>query len=649
LLEAADRFNNIFRPFPAYNSSGGVIPVPVRTAILFTICFFFLLASPSLGASPRPTAEDLLPDYTVAMLSLNDRGATERKWESTQLGYLVESPQLQPFVEQVRDKIQGELQNLVGHIGADWGTALELGDRATAIAMVQPDGPKSVAFVLLVEITVSNAQRNAVINRLRDRLKSTGAVHTVEQMGSALVHVYQRDRNAPTGSQVFHAVSGRWFLAASHRSTAQSILQRMDRADGNSLADTAAHKAIVSRTQMDDKEASLQWFLHPIRYAQAVRTLTANGQRGGSMLRALANQGFDVLGGVGGVVYLAEGQRDVTHHTFIYLNGPLQKTAKILDFPNGEPLHPRSWALPHTANYISFRWRMTEAFESIKPLVNEMAEDDVFEQMLTDIKEDTRGPQLDIRRDLIAHLGQRITIVTACDHPVNPRSHQLFAAFDLTDSDAVASALNKALGRDPSSKQLVIAGHRVWELGQDEEDSLTLEVEIEGGLGFGLNGVNQPEPESESEDFPKLILGVVGDKLIVASEAAFAESIFTQQANPQRLGEAADYQRVHKTLQELGCGPESLRVFSRTDETCHAIYEMLRRGESLDTSSLLGRLVSKVIEQSDLETAAIDGSQLPPFDELRPFLGPAGASMVTVADGWLIRGCLLRKVSHAAE
>jgi len=581
--------------------------VQLRSAILFTTSFFFLFTSPILGGTPRPTAEDLLPDHTAAMLSISDRGAAEKKWESTQLGYLVSSPQLQPFVEQVRAKIQGELHDLVEHIGADWGTAQALGDGATAIAMVQPDGPKSVAFVMLVEITTSDAHRSEVVRGLRNRLKSMGAVHSQERLGSILVDVYRRERDAPTGNEVVHAIAGRWFVASSDRSTAKSILQRMSRADGNSLADTPAHKAIVARTHVGGKVASLQWFMHPIRYAQTVRTITAHGQRGGSMLRALASQGFDVLGGVGGVVYLAEGERDLAHNTFVYLNGPLQKAAKILDFPNGDPLHPRSWAVPHTANYISFRWRMTEAFESIKPLVNEIAEDAVFEKMLTDIKEDKNGPQLDIRRDLIAHLGQRITIVTACDHPVNPHSHQLFAALDLTDGDAVASALNKAMGNDPSSKQLVIAGRQLWEFGQEE------------------------------------------DQLIIASDATFAGLVLKQQSSPKLLVEAADYQRVHRTLEQLGCGPESLRVFSRMDETVHSVYELLRRGESLDAGSLLGSLVSKVVEQSNLETPAIDGSSLPPFDELRPFLGPAGASMETVDNGWLIRGCLLRKPNHVTE
>ena len=337
------------------------------------------------------------------------------------------------------------------------------------------------------------------------------------------------------------------------------------------------------------------------------------------------------------------------HNTFVYRAGPLQRAAKILDFPNGPALHPRAWTVPHTANYISFRWRMKEAFECIQPLVDEIAEDAVFEQMLVDIKEDSNGPQLDIRGDVVAHFGKQVTIVTACDHPIEPTSHQMFATIDLTDGLAVAIALNKAMERDPRSTQLVIAGRQVWELGTGEEedvmdDELTLTVEIEGaGFGFGPMAVPTPEPEDEENDLPKLVLGVVGEQLVIASSADFAKYVFEKNEPRAALADAPDYRRVDGVLKRLGCTVESFRVFSRTDEAYHSTYELLRRGESLESGSLLGKLVSQAIEPSDLETPRIDGSKLPPFDQIRPFLGPAGMSVETVDNGWLIRGCLLRK------
>lgn len=626
----------------------------MRSIPITLLTFWLVLSAVAASGETLQGTDQLLPESTAAMLSLNDRRSAEEKWEQTQLGHLVTMPQLEPFVDQVRQRVQGELHEMVAYLGADWGVGRELGDGAMAIAMIQPDGPKSVAFVLLAEVTVSKEERNATITRLQKRLISMGASHKAETMHGARAQVYRRALSTPTGQEIVHAVSGRWFVASSDRASAESILQRINQPGKPSLAQNKAYRNIVARTTEKNQVEAVRWFVQPIRYAQSIRTLTSNGKRGGSMLRAIANQGFDALQGVGGVVYLADGELDLRHNTFVYREGPLDKAAKILDFPNGPTLHPRTWTLPHTANYISFRWRMKEAFECIQPLVDEVAEDAVFEKMLVDIKEDSNGPQLDIRGDVVAHFGKRVTIVTACDHPIEPTSHQMFAAIDLTNGDAVATALNKAMERDPKSTQLVIAGRRVWELGTGEEedpmDGVTLTVEIEGtGFGFGPNAFPEEEPEVEEAEMPKLVLGVVGEQLIIASSSDFAKYVFEENEPRAALADAPDYRRVDSVLKRLGCTEEALRVFSRTDEAYHSTYELLRRGESLESGALLGRLVSQAIEPSDLETPRIDGSKLPPFEKIRPFLGPAGLSMETVDNGWLIRGCLLRKNSTDEE
>jgi hypothetical protein len=634
--------------------------VAQRTFFSFlAISLTFLTFSASAhGKTKQQRAEALLPDHTAAMLSIADRAAMDRDWKETQLGHLIESPELRPFVQQVRQKTQGELNNLVEYIGADWGVANQFGDGATVIAMVQPNGPKSVAFVLLAEITVDDAERNQVLSQLGQRLISLGAVATNENLNGASATVYRHLGDNPTGNEVVHAVADGWFVASSDRQTAASIVSRIRNSTGASLANTKQFRAILRHTSSADEKESVRWFVHPIRFAQASRTLTSNGERGGSILRAISNQGFDALQGIGGSIYLAKDEFDIRHSTFVYRDGELKKGAKILDFPNGTTLHPQGWTAPHTANYISFRWRMKEAFENLQPLVDEIAEDAVFERMLSDIKEDSSGPQLDIRGDIVAHFGERVTIVTACDHPVKPTSHQMFAAIDLTDGDSVAYALNKALERDPKSAELTIAGRKVWELGQqveDEEDIMTLTIEVDGGVGvdgnFGLDGgfgVATPPAvetvsESEEAELPKVVLGVIGQQLIISSSAGFAEYVFAHQAEQEALAEARDYRRVDNALRTLGCEAESLRVFSRTDEAYHSTYELLRRGESLESGSLLGRLVSEAIGPSEDVPTTIDGSALPDFEFVRPFLGPAGMSMESVADGWLLRGCLLRK------
>jgi len=55
------------------------------------------------------------------------------------------------------------------------------------------------------------------------------------------------------------------------------------------------------------------------------------------------------------------------------------------------------------ASYTTFNWDMEQAFEASKTLVNELAGDKVFEDVLQSIATDPSGPQIDIREELIAY------------------------------------------------------------------------------------------------------------------------------------------------------------------------------------------------------------------------------------------------------
>ena len=65
-----------------------------------------------------------------------------------------------------------------------------------------------------------------------------------------------------------------------------------------------------------------------------------------------------------------------------------------------------------------------------------------------------------------------------------------------------------------------------------------------------------------------------------------------------------------------------------------------------ESESMLGKLLNQVLGPDDegvLRSQQIDGSQLPEFQTVRRYLGPAGAFVRTEEDGWFATGCLLDK------
>ncbi len=134
----------------------------------------------------------------------------------------------------------------------------------------------------------------------------------------------------------------------------------------------------------------------------------------------------------------------------------------MLDFPNTETLQPQPWVGRDLGSYLTFNWKMIEAFEYSKTLVNELLngrpEDDLLEDIIVSLAKDKDGPQVDLRNDLIRHFAQRASIVTDCRRPITPESERLLFAIELTNPEAVQQTLNKAFEVGPGRPEAGIRG-----------------------------------------------------------------------------------------------------------------------------------------------------------------------------------------------
>ena len=115
---------------------------------------------------------------------------------------------------------------------------------------------------------------------------------------------------------------------------------------------------------------------------------------------------------------------------------------------------------------------------------------------------------------------------------------------------------------------------------------------------------------------------------------------------PASLGAAVDYRVVNEALQKLGAGADSFRTFTRTDEAYRPTYELIRQGKMPESETMIGKLLNELFgpdEEGVLREQRIDGQQLPDYQIVRRYLGPAGAFVRSENDGWFITGCLLSK------
>jgi hypothetical protein len=200
---------------------------------------------------------------------------------------------------------------------------------------------------------------------------------------------------------------------------------------------------------------------------------------------------------------------------------------------------------------------------------------------------------------------------------------------------------------DPDVQKHIIAGHTVWEVVNDGGDMPVEAIVIEGS--DAPTPVSSDDKDNAPEPSQPLItsaaLTVVHGHLVFANNLDFLRALLTRTKSTS-LAESPDFVAVAKALTELGSDQDSFRLFTRTHEAYRVNYEMMRRGEMPENESITGKLLNRMLTteaDEDSRTQQIDGSKLPPFEAMEKHLGPAGAYVESVNEGWLMIGCLLKK------
>ena len=159
------------------------------------------------------------------------------------------------------------------------------------------------------------------------------------------------------------------------------------------------------------------------------------------------------------------------HRTAVYAPLPYKNAMKMLVLLNGKDYTPQKWVPREIATYSTLYFDVLNAFDNFGPLFDELygaGESGEWADVLKAEKEDPNGPQIDLREELFKKLGQRVSMLTDYELPITTASERLLFAIESTDDKAVAKALQKWFGNDPTAKRREIDGHVIWEIVENE-------------------------------------------------------------------------------------------------------------------------------------------------------------------------------------
>ena len=601
---------------------------------------------------------------TRAFASIADINALQNHWQQTQLGQLVKDESMRPFVDDlkrqlerkisgVRDKLGLEIADLQGIAGGEIGIGIieqEKGRAAVALT-IDTTGNRAQLDALLVKVDRELAKRDAK----KERVAANGA--------EMAVYTFQLQNGAKRTAIYF--VKDEILCATDSRYEAQQILSRFS-GKSTSLSSIKAYQETSSRCTKESNGLApeVHWFLDPFGYAKAIRSLANPKEKrhGKDYLKILTEQGFDAVKGAGGFVNLAVGSSyELIHRTAIFapaIPGQANKyqlAMRMMKFPNGGAMAAPAWLPRKLASYRTFNMDIENAFESFGSLFDAIAGyEDAFANVLQGLEKDPYGPQVDVKRDFVAHLGERITMVTDYQVPITTKCERFLFAIELKNELAIASTIEKFMKSDPNAIRTDFEGQVVWEIQEEQNDMPELDINISE-----LDLLDEPAMPQLGANVgtakPTSAVCVTNGHLFIASHSSFLKEVLSKKATQDTLGTAGDYREVEGAMTQLLPGEAAARFFVRTDEAYRPVYELLRQGKMPESETLLGRLLNRMLSPPDddgeglLREQKIDGRKLPEFETVRRYFGPSGTIVRSEDDGWFITGATLTKLSIQAR
>lgn len=639
------------------------------------------------------SSEALLPDTTQGFVAISNVDYLNDQWNKTQLGHLMADPAMKPFAKDIRRQFEQRWASIYDRLGLTLEDMREVPGGDTAIALIAPE-PGKAALAIVIDVTGKLSQASAVLEKVtatqlqrgakRNSLKIEGCPDAVIQFDlpeledekeagrSALPgakdadveksakKAASEDPGATVNRQAFYCLTNNLLIVSDNLEVTKGILGRALGGKAGSLAEYKPFQTVMERCRADygKNVPQIRWFIHPLGYAEAARAATPEGQRrkGKSILEVMRNQGVGGIKGVGGFADFSAENFDLIHRTAIYAPPPYEKSMKMLVLLNQTDFLPESWVPRDIATYTTFYFDIQNAFDHFGSLFDELfgqGEEGVWEETKMSLKQDPNGPQIDLREDLIRHLGHRVSMATDYQLPITTSSERLLFAIEVKNAKAVAKAVEKLLKGDKTVKRREVKGNVIWEIvGDETPEPMAPEITFGGAPAVTpahpprrkLLGDDEEDEEERKPLLPHAAVTVWQDRLLIASHIDFLLKVIAPADAPSPLRDEFDYRTVSEEIGKLDPREKCFRFFSRTDEEYRPTYELVRQNKMPESESMFARLLNALFgegKKGATRAQRIDGSQLPEYEAVRQYLDPAALQITSEPEGWFLKGFTL--------
>jgi hypothetical protein len=591
----------------------------------------------------NPTLADWIPSTAVAYVSASDVQSLDTRWKASHLGQFWNHPDMEPFRDSLRAARGMDDDESVAWYGLTWDDLQKVASGPAALA-VAPVGEDSIGFLLLVDVNDRGDAAQAALDALVAKMQAAGAEKRMEDLHGLSVTALNLESGEAEkqATQRYCFLDDRLLIISDQRPLIEQALILRGGSDQKSLAQTTEYQTVSARVRQatGSRTVDLCWYMTPIQYADLlVAAGVSQPNKDWQLLRPL---GFEVFQAVGGDICLSAGDRELESFTVIYAPGALEKAAQWLSLrPLGEIAVP-DWIPDHIANVTQWNWDHAAAFSGYGHWFDAKyaeGEEGVFDDVLLDVLEESDGPKVDVRKELIEQFVSPTTVATFSNQSEDSVTDIRMVATPVKDSTTVARAVQRMLEGDPDVRSEQLDGQTAWVFRELKKDS------------------KEAEPEAPvtmlGPDLSRVAVLVTKGALLAASDVAILQDLFRKKLAP--LNQLQDYQRVASEIkQRAGEGLVGWR-FSHPRRGWRASYELMRAGSPPDANSMTGFVLGLIVPPSADDTDAgsnttnVDYTLLPTFQKLEQFLLPLGFWAETIDNGWLIVGFAHKPSSDESE
>ena len=663
--------------------------------ITITLIATTLFCSSAIADSPA--ADQIFPEATKGFVSFRNLKDFGEQWKKTQFGRLLDDPLMENFKNEVQHQITERMEKTFG-LSLDGISSLPSGEVAFGMLAIPNQVP---GYVLTLDVAGKRSETDQYLHNLIQKLVAVGVKKTNEtykgqqitilvfpppEAPPAALSSIRIELPPPIERRAYYMFFQDVLIASDQMHLLKLVADRIaDRTansntanqGGKSLAEVEGYQVVMKRCIGDMPAGVLpdiRWYIEPLDYGESIRVLlrgsAAQSRKGKpSIFSILKQQGLDAIRGVGGVVSIKTEEQETVYRTLIYTKKPYRLAMRMFNFPDQTNFAPPIWMPSDLARCTMIYVDPAAIFDNVGILFDALimpGEEGVWQDILDGLEKDPHGPKINLREELVAHLGHRVLGMSRYEKPITVKSESIVLAVELKEGreSAMLAGIEKLFGTDPEMESMTHNAYKIWYRKPAGEIIAPIDFDIPDMFNFdGVSGgvstvpVKATAQEAVMEERPPTFPdgGVVVAKgcLFVSTNKEYLKAILDRLDSPAEssgstIGSELDYRDVDRIFGNMGLTNRAhfFQFFARAHETLRPTYEMIRKGQMAQSEALFAKLLNELLspdEESGVRHQILDGSTMPEFEKVQHYFGKVGIYGVTEENGYFIKGFTLER------